>query len=303
MKASRALRLQGMVFSGLAGLFVIASFVLPRVDSRIEISVIATLIFLLGVPHGALDTIFARRLYPIRSMREWLIFSFAYVALAMAVVALWWLLPNVFLTAFLLVSAFHFSGDPVTGTPSLLRFWYGGAIIVLPTLIHENEVAVLFGYLVPGDFAMQSATVLHWMAVPWLIGLSIAVIWNLRRNLLTGVEVIAVALLVSVTTPLMGFTLFFCAMHSVRHTIRTQKFAGERSYLWILTQAILPMVFSALIAVAIWPTFGDTLFDAAVVQLLFVALAALTVPHMWLIERIRFSGEFRDLAPLGIVQK
>lgn len=298
MNASQALRLQGAIFSALACMVALVTIVLPRMDSRIEVVVIVLLIFFLGVPHGALDTIFARRMYQIRSVREWMIFSLAYVLLAAGVVGLWWLLPNVFLMGFLLVSAFHFSGDPASGTRSLLRFWYGGAVIALPALIHEREVAALFGYLVPGDFATRSAAFLHWAALPWLIGLCISVLWDLRRNLMTSVEVISLALLASVATPLIGFTVFFCAMHSPRHTIRTQKFAGEANFLWLLKQAIAPMSASALIAFALWPRVSTVSFDAALVQFVFVGLAALTIPHMWLIERFRFSRRLFNATPL-----
>lgn len=296
MNTSQALRLQGAVFCGLAWMLVLVGIVLPPMDSRIEISVVVTLIFFLGVPHGALDTIFARRVYQIRSMSEWIIFIFAYVALAAAVVLLWWRLPNVFLAGFLIVSAFHFSGDPADGTPSLLRFWYGGSVIALPALIHEREVAVLFGHLVPSDFATQSAAFLHWMALPWLIGLCLTVLSDLRRNLMTSVEVISLALLVSVSTPLIGFTVFFCAMHSARHAIRTHKFAGEANFLWVLKQSVVPLSASALIAFALWPLASTLPFDSALVQFLFVGLAALTIPHMWLVERFRFSRGFMDAA-------
>ena len=289
MKLSQILRWQGGAFSVLALTIAFESLVLTRLDSRVELGVIVTLIVLLGVPHGALDTVFARRAYPIKSIGGWLVFGCVYMLIAAAVVGLWWLLPAVFLTAFLLVSAFHFSGDLVNGTPPLLRFWYGGAVIVLPALLHQSEVAVLFGYLVPGDFPVQSAVLLHGLAVPWLVGVSISVIINFRRDLLTSVEVLSMALLTAVATPLIGFTVFFCAMHSARHALQTQKFADQMSFWWVVKQAALPMAMLSFIIAVSWTTVSALPFDAAVVRLLFVSLAALTVPHMWLIERVRFS--------------
>ena len=289
MKLSQILRWQGGAFSVLALTIAFESLVLTHLDSRVELGVIVTLIVLLGVPHGALDTVFARRAYPIKSIGGWLVFGCVYMLIAAAVVGLWWLLPAVFLTAFLLVSAFHFSGDLVNGTPPLLRFWYGGAVIVLPALLHQSEVAVLFGYLVPGDFPVQSAVLLHGLAVPWLVGVSISVIINFRRDLLTSVEVLSMALLTAVATPLIGFTVFFCAMHSARHALQTQKFADQMSFWWVVKQAALPMAMLSFIIAVSWTTVSALPFDAAVVRLLFVSLAALTVPHMWLIERFRFS--------------
>jgi len=41
---------------------------------------------------------------------------------------------------------------------------------------------------------------------------------------------------------------------------------------------------------ALWQTLDGLTFDAAGVRILFVALAALAVPHMVLIERVRMAG-------------
>ena len=289
MNSSQVLRWQGGAFSVFALTIAFLSLVLTRFDSRFELVVIVTLIVVLGVPHGALDTVFARRAYPIKSIGGWLVFSCVYLLIAASVVVLWWLLPAVFLAGFLLISAFHFSGDPVDDTPLLLRFWYGGAVIVLPALLHQSEVAVLFGYLVPGDFPVQISAFLHWLAAPWLVGLSISVVNNFRHDLLTSIEVLSMALLTTLATPLIGFTVFFCAMHSARHALRTQKFANQMSFWWIVKRAALPMAMFCFIIALSWTTVSALPFDAAVVRLLFVSLAALTVPHMWLIERVRFS--------------
>lgn len=294
MKPLQALRWQGGAFSALALLIAVFSIFSTWLDSRLELGVVATLVFFLGIPHGAFDTVYARRAYPIRSVGGWLLFGFLYTVAAAAVVGLWWLLPAVFLTGFLLVSAFHFSGDPISNTPALFRLWYGGAVVVLPALLHEREVAVLFGYLVPGDFSVQSAAFLNGLAAPWLVGLVISAARNFRHDLPTSVEIVSMALLMVAAAPLIGFTVFFCAMHSARHAVRTQKFAAEMSLWWTAKQAIPPMVmFSCIIAFS-WSTVTVIPFDAAIVRLLFVSLAALTVPHMWLIERFRFARAFVD---------
>ena len=258
-----ALRQQGLAFCVLALVFVLLTAIFPVWNSALETAVLATLIFFLGLPHGAFDVIFAQRLFRLVSLGQWAVFCLAYVALAAAVVGFWWLLPSVFLTAFLLVSAFHFSGDLDVGTPAVLRFWYAASMLIFPAWFHEADVARLFGALVAGDFAGQMAGVLHSIALPWCAGLGIT---------------------------LVSFAVFFCLMHSARHALRTRAYAAELAWVELLKKAIAPMVVCALAAAVLWPSMKGLTLDTAIVRILFVALAALTVPHMVLIERVRLSG-------------
>ena len=287
-----AISLQGAVFSGFALAVSLASIFLPRLEPRLELLVLVLLIFFLGVPHGALDTIFARQRFHLQSLRGWVIFSFGYVLLAACVVGLWWLFPAVFLTGFLLVSAFHFSGDLEKGTAGLLRLLYGGSVLVLPALLHEREVALLFGYLVAGDFAAQSASALHWLAGPWLLGLGVSFFWPVRAQRSTSVEVMSAALLATVAPPLLSFTVFFCAMHSARHALRTRNYAGGMSFVGLVKKSIPPMAACVAVGAGIWFGFDSMAFEVEIIRILFVALAALTLPHMVLIESVRLSGGF-----------
>ena len=67
-----------VVLAGLA----LGTLALGRLSPQLELIVVAVLIVVLGVPHGALDTIFARQLYGIRTLSGWLQFSLLYLLLA-----------------------------------------------------------------------------------------------------------------------------------------------------------------------------------------------------------------------------
>ena len=290
MNTRAVLRQQGVAFSVLALVFLLCVAVFPAWRSGVEAAVLAGLIFCLGVPHGAFDVIFAKRLYRLVSAGQWAVFCVAYVLLAAVVVGFWWVLPSAFLTAFLLVSAFHFSGDLDDGTSALLRFWYAASMLIFPAWFHEVDVARLFSYLVPAHFAESTARFLHGMALPWCVGLGVTLVWQCRTNWLTTVEVVSVSLLAVAAPPLLGFTVYFCVMHSARHAVRTRAFAVELAWGDLLKKAVAPMLVCAVAAAALWPTLSTMTFDAAVIRILFVGLAALTVPHMVLIERVRLAG-------------
>jgi hypothetical protein len=102
-----ALRRQGLWFSILALATGLLSVVFVPLDPQLELLLAGLCIVLLGVPHGALDPIFAQALPQIKNRTAWAVFVLAYLLLAALVVALWWYAPTTFLFGFLAVSVLH----------------------------------------------------------------------------------------------------------------------------------------------------------------------------------------------------
>lgn len=284
------LRLQGLFFSGLAWLALLVIPWLPPLDAQAQLIVLSPIILLMGVPHGALDTVFARQFVGIRSIAGWGLFALAYVAAAAAVVGLWWVAPGFFLAAFLLISVFHFSGDPQGKTPALFRMLYGGAIVFCPLALHAAEVAEVFAYLAGVPAAQAMVAALQWAAWPWVVAIGVAAIAGARREPVRSIELVSVAALLTVAPPLIGFTLFFCGMHSARHVLRTRDYSNEGTLRALLRTAAWPMAMTVTGVAFAWWLSGGSPLDMRLAQLLFVGLAALTVPHMIVVERIRLTG-------------
>jgi beta-carotene 15,15'-dioxygenase len=290
------LRIQGLLFCILSTVLAGASMYLPRLDQQIELIVIAVLILVLGVPHGALDTIFARQLYSFRSNTAWIGFVALYIALAALTVGLWILFPSLFLVAFFFISVAHFSGDLSSEINLTTRILYGGSIIVLPALLHAPELSSILALLVGTETTLQIVRLIDFMAWPWLTGIIIAAIWYIRKDWLSVWELTSTAALAVLLPPLLAFTIFFCAMHSARHILRTFEYAG-RSSPWLMALAsIVPMIAVFGFSMVVWRLMNNTEFDTRVIQLVFVGLAALTVPHMVLVEQVRLSGWMKGAA-------
>jgi beta-carotene 15,15'-dioxygenase len=283
-------RIQGLVFSAVAICVSVASLFIARFDQQVEFIVLAVLIIALGVPHGALDTIFARQLYGVHTAKGWLGFVILYLILATLVVGLWLLTPFLFLSGFLVISITHFSGDPSEGTPILSRALYGGAIIILPVLLHSEEVTRIFSFLVNIDAAERMVWWLHVLAFPWTTALVFAAAYHARGQWLTSLEFVCLGLLAALAPPLVAFTVFFCVMHSARHIMRTFDYSGKSSAYLMVAAALGPMSAIMLVSIGAWFIFRDTPLDARIIQIVFIGLAALTVPHMALVEQVRMSG-------------
>jgi Brp/Blh family beta-carotene 15,15'-monooxygenase len=197
------------------------------------------------------------------------------------------------LVGFLLISVAHFSGDPAEGTPWISRILYGGAVLVLPAGRHQAEMSGLFGQLVGPEAAGAIMPVLGWLVWPWALGLIVAIGERSVRDRLTAFELAAVGVLAFVAPPLLAFTLFFCGMHGARHILRAFRYSGRDSWRFLGLVALLPMIGVGLGSAAAWYFLQDAPLDARVVQIVFVGLAALTVPHMVLVERVRLAGWIR----------
>lgn len=289
-----ALQVQGRLFCVLALALAIASLAGARLDAGYELAAAGALIVTLGVPHGAFDVVVARRLFGIADLRGWALFSLIYVGLAALVVAFWFVAPTPFLFAFLAVAALHFGGDPATGASTSSRVLYGGAVIVLPALWHGAELQRLLGLVAGPESGAIVASVLGLLAAPWLGATAIACVLRARTSRLAAAEQAALAALAVAAPPLVAFTLYFCAMHSPRHILRTLAGLGGRAARCALAAALWPTAAVLAAAVGVGALAGGVPMETRVMQLVFVGLAALTLPHMVLLERARRAGVRAD---------
>lgn len=290
MNSARCLRIQGLIFCGVALIVTAISGLLPRLHAPDELMVVAFLILILGVPHGALDTVFAQNIYHVRGAKSWILFTAAYLTPAVLVIALWQVSPLLFIASFLIISVVHFSGDPSQGTPVVTRLLYGGAVVILPTFFHRVELSELFALLVGGDATDLLLSWIEFLRWPWLLGLGLLALHRMNKDWLSGCEIAAVAILTTLAPPLVAFTIFFCFMHSARHILRTMAAFKKHGASGVLSAALAPMLIILVFTGVIWTTLDSIPIDARIVQIVFVGLAALTVPHMAIVERVRLFG-------------
>ncbi len=288
------LRLQGRLFCGLALALGLTSLLGARLEPRQELLATGVLVLLLGMPHGAFDVLTARRLFGAADFKAWAGFCLAYLGLATAVVGVWAVAPTFFLCAFLLLSALHFGGDPGAGASRIARLLYGGAVIVLPAGWHLDELQQLLAWVAGPDSAARVAPVLHHLAAPWLAATLLACWLQLRTSALVAAELAAMALLCVAAPPLVAFCAYFCVMHSPRHILRTLAMLPAADIRQAVALALWPTLAVLFVAALLLGQANHLPLEARVVQVVFVGLAALTLPHMVLIEcsrRARASAE------------
>ena len=288
-----AIDTQGKGFIAAVMLSLVVSLFVPFPALEIQLLIMLILVIVLGVPHGALDLIFAKRLLVLHTLTGWSVFLIAYLGLAALVVLVWWRFPSAFLLGFLALSVFHFSGDLKARAPFSLRLLYGGGIILFPAVLHAQALGQLFSMLIGGPQGQPMANALHALAWPWLALTAAVVVWHLKRHPVAAWETLSVAAALTLLPPILGFTLYFCLMHSARHVLRTKQYAQASwpSLVWI---AAGPVIGTLVLGFWGWQGLAESGLTAKMVQVVFVGLAALTVPHMALVERVHWRSPDRE---------
>ncbi|MCE9631849.1 MAG: Brp/Blh family beta-carotene 15,15'-dioxygenase [Planctomycetia bacterium] len=265
--------------------------------------ILAVLVALVGLPHGAADHRFARpRLEPVLGMAWLPVFLTGYVAVAIAFASGWFVAPAITIVVFFLASAWHFGQEEpqlLIGPRSLrplFRFARGGLVIWVPLVCHNAEVCEILGVVAPGgsDPAIQQATSLL-TACSWIMLPIAAVAWafqglaagarggQMRRILLADNAVVAsLVVLFAVASPLVSFPVYFCGWHSARGLKRLRIELGES---WLeLGRSLAPLTAGAitLVGLAAWLVLGGAGWNDTLIRATFVGLSAVAIPHLLL---------------------
>ena len=281
---------QRSIFLLVAIVAIAASIILPRPPASVELIVAGALIVLLGVPHGALDILYIRRVFGIRLPRQFVLNLLSYLAISGLVVWLWVAAPLIFLMGFLIASGFHFSGDPERGASPFTRVATGVGVVALPALFHSAELQHLYSLLTNRGAAETVVETSYPVAIGvGLVGAGAMTLEIMRKHFTIAGELAAVLLLATMAPPLLAFTIYFCLMHSARHILRTAEIVPISRRAFVI-ECVLPMVAVLLVGGAAWRMQAVLPVDAKAIQILFVILAALTAPHMIIVEPIRFRG-------------
>lgn len=271
--------------------------------------VTAAAILLVGLPHGGLDRILTLGPLDLSSagLRRTAWFILGYMAGAAATIAFWLVSPMLGLSAFLAVSLIHFGLGDRTDGPSWFQalqvIAHGGAPIVLIPVLHSELVAILFAHLSDPGAAGLILRALRALLPVWLVlclAYAVAAVGRLEgwRPI---TELALLAAVFAALPPLLGFLVYFGAVHGPRHmsgALRAVRMLGVSERSASIEVAVLSAIAAGAIVVAVIAAAGAAA-DAAggeerVVRGLFIGLAALTVPHMILVDLA--GGRLRDMA-------
>ena len=283
------LHLQRMVFFVAAFACLALELSNFRIPSSLLVATLAILVVFLGLPHGSLDPLVAWKAGMWRDVRGLFVFLALYLVLAGASIVLWISFPLVALILFLGYSAWHFAGDWRASLPLVPRLAAGLVIVSGPALFHAELVASYFTILTQNAAgSMAFVRVLSLVSIPAAVLVFGTALRLVQRNPAFAGELAVLVTCALLLPPLVFFILYFCGLHSPRHLMETVKGLNKTAVISVGVGVTFLTVVGGWGVLVMLPSAS---LDERLLQIIFIGLAALTVPHMLLIEQAARPGE------------
>ena len=280
----------------------IFSLLIFKMNINISPLICLFLILLIGVSHGSLDHTKGKKLFEILKIKNISSFYLIYILITFFIIILWIFLPTFSLIIFLMVASFHFGKEDTEflffERSYLIQLMYllkGSLVILAPMYFHFDETISIFKLLLVENETFY--TILSSVEEKNILLLSIIISSISSIYLFTKqfeikkftifLDYFSIILLNYFLSPLVAFTMYFCFLHSIRHSI-TLVFEIDKNNLknGVLTfiKKAMPLTFltAVLCIVGLYFLNKNYGFDNSILKLIFIGLASLTFPHILL---------------------
>ena len=253
-------------------------------------------ILIIGISHGSLDNIKGKKLLKIFGYKSDILFYSIYLIISFSIIILWLMLPNTTLFLFLIVASFHFGKEDTVFIfkkkffiSEILFFLKGSSVIIAPLLFQREETNEIFNTL---NFYLFEFPIFnnHFLIIFLCLSFLSSIYISNKRSVdlkaLMIMDFLSLIILNVFLTPVLAFTLYFCFLHSIRHSI-TLIFELDRSFKAgfkkFISKAIpLTLITGIIFLIAIYFLNNFYRLDEAIYKVIFIGLASLTFPHILL---------------------
>ncbi len=260
------------------------------------------LILILGVSHGSLDHIKGKKLLGLFNIKSTYIFYLTYILISAAVIVTWIILPSVTLILFLIVASYHFGKEDTqflindrSYITQILYFFKGFLIILAPLYFNFQETIAIFKLLLIDNEVFYSS--LNFIETNKVIKIGVILstlssIFLFLKNFeikkfVVFLDYFSILILNYYLSPLLAFTVYFCFLHSIRHSISLAIDLDPNSVVngfRLFVKKALPLtILTAIFSfIALYLLNNSYNFDNAILKIIFIGLASLTFPHILL---------------------
>ena len=288
-------------------IFFIFSCFIALIVNRFEnliISPVVCLFFILsiGISHGALDNQKGKKLSQLYNIKKSYFFYLIYSLIGIGIIIFWLFFPTVSLILFLVVASYHFGKEDTEFLISnknvsnlILYFLKGSLIIVAPLMFHFVETINIFKLLLIENekfylflnFIEDNSILLFALSISLLSSIYYFLKDFKIMNILIFLDFFSIIVLNYFLTPLIAFTVYFCFLHSFRHSISLIVELNEKSFkigaITFIKKAMPLTVLTAILyVISIYFLSNFYQLNDAILKVIFIGLASLTFPHILL---------------------
>jgi beta-carotene 15,15'-dioxygenase len=260
------------------------------------------LILSIGISHGALDSQKGKKLSQLYNTKKFYFFYIIYSLIGISIIIFWLFFPTVSLVLFLIVASYHFGKEDTEFLINnknilnlILYFLKGSIIIIAPLMFHFVETINIFKLLlIENENFYLFLNFIEDNSI-LLIVLSFSLLSNIYYflkdfkiiNILIFSDFFSIIVLNYFLTPLIAFTVYFCFLHSFRHSISLITELNENSLksgaITFIKKAMpLTALTAILYVVSLYFLSNYYQLNDAILKVIFIGLASLTFPHILL---------------------
>ena len=252
------------------------------------------LILSIGISHGSLDHIKGKKLIKTYGYKSQYIFYFGYIFIGLIIILLWLLFPKSLLLFFLVLAAYHFGKEDSEfiskkKNNELIYFLKGSLVITSPLLFHKNETLNIFKSLnfdISGNFLTNIEVLYLFIFFSFISNLILSLGKNYNSKSLLLMDYLSILILNFFLNPVIAFTIYFCFLHSIRHSISLIENIDKNIKVGfpIFIKKAIPLTGITAIAYFFSLMFLNNYYelDDAIYKVIFIGLASLTFPHILL---------------------
>jgi beta-carotene 15,15'-dioxygenase len=253
-------------------------------------------ILFIGISHGSLDNIKGTKLLKLFGYKSGSLFYSIYLIISLSIIILWLILPNTVLLLFLIVAAFHFGKEDTIFVfkrkffiSEILFFLKGSSVIIAPLLFQRdatNEIFKTLNFYVFESPIFDNQFLMILLLSSFLSSIYISNKKSVDIKALMIMDFLSLIILNFFLTPVLAFTIYFCFLHSIRHSI-ILIFELDKSFKIgfkkFISKAIpLTLITGVVFLIAIYFLNNFYKLDEAIYKVIFIGLASLTFPHILL---------------------
>ena len=259
------------------------------------------LILSLGISHGALDHLKGQKLIKLLKYKSIISFYILYIFIGFSIIILWLLFPKFLLLTFLIVASFHFGKEDsefihYKTNQDLVYFFKGSIVITAPLLFHKDETLEIFNYLnfdISQNLLISNEFLYLIIIISFFANIYISLNKHIDIKSLLIMDFVSILLLNYFLNPILAFTIYFCFLHSIRHSFKLSNELNKKNFFKgfkTFTIKALPLTILTAVLFLISLLFLNNYYflDSAISKVIFIGLASLTFPHIlleYLIEK------------------